>query len=695
MVPDNHIDHSHINHIIERDIERKRRKKAEYKEMNLRQYIDLVKEDPKIPQLSPERLLEIIEDHRTEDIPEHERWLGADKRYLLFSKELFGMEAPTNQVVKHIINGAMRASSGKYVLQLVGPTSSGKSTFATILKKALEHYSKKPVFMIKGCPIHEEPLNALPRYLRKNWWDPAEHPEGAKPIEDELGIPPIEGDLCPVCRDLVINQLTEASGEIRWWDLPVETFTFSIQGVRGIGSFEASADLAQDESRLIGRENIQITSTKGYDHPKAFELNGEVEKANRGILEAIEDLKPGANIKIIRVFISLAEEKKIKVQGSNFPHLYIDTFVLGHCNIKEFKEFSADQNNAALHDRMFVVPFPYTLRVKDEILVYKKLIERDSDFRKLRNIHIPDATYMVAAVFAVLTRLNDSPKFGVDRLKKLKAYNGESVLTAIEDQDKHPIDVRSLVEEWQNPDTDIEKREGMFGISYRDVLTALNTALASQKVDGCLTPLTAIRALYEVFEHRMGYTPEEVKRFRELLTAGEASNVMSEYKDFVVKTVTKAFVRAYDDIKKSIIEKYCKEVRMFRAQNRKFVRRQLADIERDPITGKPIEPDLGFMKSIEKHMGVSESSADIHRGEFLEYLEANPNANYEPLDEAAEKKLVEDNQTNIIFLLDPVRPRSEEEKRRAKDLFDGLRELGFCDICGKEVSERFYEFKKS
>ena len=58
------------------------------------------------------------------------------------------------------------------------------------------------------------------------------------------------------------------------------------------------------------------------------------------------------------------------------------------------------------------------------------------------------------------------------------------------------------------------KREGMFGLSSRDVLSAINTALV-KKNNGCLTPLTVIRALRDLFEHRMGYSPEEIKRFKE------------------------------------------------------------------------------------------------------------------------------------------------------------------------------------
>lgn len=679
--------------LIEADKERKRRRAQEHKEVTVRQYLDLVKADPRLCQNSPARLLEVIEGAGVEEVSESQRWLGTKKRFKLFSEELYGVDLQVAQVVDHVINGAKNASSGKYVLWLIGPTSSGKSTFTTLLKKALERYRDRPVFGIKGCPIREEPLNILPRNLTRRGWIAAEHPEGDRPIEDKLGIPAIEGDLCPVCRDTLKSKFTDADGVVRWWEVPVETFTFSIQGVRGIGSFEpAGGDIAQDVTELVGRENIAITSTKGYDHPLAFSLDGEVEKGNRGIVEGVE--MPKADPKIIRVFISLAEEKKIKVQGSSFPHIHIDTVVVGHGNLMEYKKFSNDQGNAALHDRIFVVPFPYTLRVNDEVRIYRKLIERDSEFVRLSGCHIPDATYKIAAAFAVLTRLQDSAKYGVTRLLKLKAYNGEAILAEM-DKDRHPVDIRALVEEFNNPDVDIEKREGMFGVSYRDVLAALNMALARQGERGCLTPLTAIRALAEVFDHRMGYSPEEIKKFREMLTSVESGSIMAEFKEFVIKTLTKAFLRAYGDLQKNIVRKYIDEARLQRSQTRRIVRRQMQEVERDKMTGRPKEPDLNFLKAMNRLMGISDSQAELAYGELLEFLESNPGEAYEPLEKAAEKKMIEDNKTNIALLLDTTRLPTEEDQRRSKDLKDALADMGFCPVCSQEICERGYEFMKA
>jgi len=672
-----------LNGVIKSDAERKRARKGAEKIVTFRNYLDLVKDDPTIAQNSPARLLEVIQNHGTTEIPEEERWSidegePVSVRYNLFSQHLFGVEKSVFQVVKYLKAGASRLSTGKQILLLVGPTASGKSTFASILKRALENYESKQVFAIDGCPMLEEPLHLLPRHLRAEF-------------EQKLGMR-IEGDLCPVCRYKLKEEFTDEDGVVRWYDVPVKTFRFSIQGTRGIGSFEPSDEKSQDISELVGRENIAISSTKGPDHPLAYSLTGELEKANRGICEGRELIK--ADEKLLWVFISVAEEKEIKVQGSSFPHLHVDTVVIGHTNLTEYKKFSTKQENEALHDRMFVVQFPYPLEIKKEVAIYKKLIQQESDFSRISKSHIAPGAFELAALFAVLTRLSPS-EMGIDVLTKAKIYNGDRALTEIRDKDKKPLDIRELREEGQSSD-DIMKREGMFGLSSRDTLSAVNTALVKQG-NGCLTPLTVIRALRDLFEHRMGYSPEEIKRFKELLSAGEGGSVITEFKEFVIRSVSKAYLKAYHDLAKELFKRYVGEVKFYREQKRKHVRGHF-DVKREDITGRPKEPDTKFMRSVEEHIPIAESEADVFRGEILEFVATNPNFSYEtytPLARAVEEKLLSDSRATLTLVLASDKPKDSEAKKRADDLFSELTNkdgLGFCPICAKEVVEKAAEF---
>lgn len=135
----------------------------------------------------------------------------------------------------------MRASTAKQILLLVGPPASGKSTFVRTLIRALENYSEHPLYRIKGCPINEDPLHALPRYLWQNHWDPvrAEKLGVEEPIEKELGIPAIKGELCPHCRMSLFSEefgkyFDKESEKEQWWKVELERFRFSTQTQDGM-----------------------------------------------------------------------------------------------------------------------------------------------------------------------------------------------------------------------------------------------------------------------------------------------------------------------------------------------------------------------------------------------------------------------------------------------------------------------------
>ncbi|MBI5742259.1 MAG: hypothetical protein HZA25_00270 [Candidatus Niyogibacteria bacterium] len=670
--------------IFKRDAEIKIQKNRDRRTVSFRDYLAMVEGDPKLAQNAPARLLEVVLSAGVEDIPPHEQWLGADKKYNLFSGTLFGLEKSIDQVVSYLRAGAAGLSTGKQILLLAGPTASGKSTFANILKSALEKYKERPVYAIKGCPVHHEPLLLLPRYLRGE-------------MSAKLGVK-IKGDLCPVCRHMLAEEYTvkdgEEKGTVRWWDVPVERFTFSIQGTRGIGSFEPSDEKSSDVTELVGRENIAISSTKGPDHPLAYSLSGELEKANRGLCEGRELIK--ADEKLLWVFISVAEEQEIKVQGSTFPHISIDTVVIGHTNLTEFKTFTTRQANEALHDRIYVVHFPYELRVKKEVAIYHKLIETESNFGSLKRCHIAPEALEMAAIFAVLTRLTKSAT-GLPEMVKLKVYNGDKALTELEGKDKKPIDIRHLLEEGQSS-TDIAKREGMFGVSPRDILAALNVAIVEQSGagGGCLTPLTVIRSLRNVFEHRMGYSPEDINTFQSLLSSGEGSNVLSEYREMITRAVTQAYLRGYRDLAEELFRKYVKEADFYRNRHRKFVRGQNLEVERDVVTGKPKEPDEKFLRSVEAFVPISEGEANAFRGEILEYRAGDPQNfgydSYPPLAKAVEKKLIADSKATLTLVLSSDKPKGEEEKKRINDLFSALIEQGHCEHCAKEAVTKAREF---
>lgn len=668
-----------LEKIIKEDAEIKRKKHQEKREIKFKEYLKLLENDPLIAQNSPSRLLEIINRAGTEEIPETEQWMGTDRRYNLFS-QLFGIEKSVAELVNFFNTGASRLSTGKKILLLIGPPASGKSTTVSIIKRALEHYDVRPVFMIKDCPMFEEPLHLLPRYLRKE-------------IYEKLNIL-IEGDLCPPCRFNLENNFRDGDGVLRWEDVPVETFTFSEQGRRGIGSFVPTQELAADVTVLSGKPNIAYLKF-GPNHPLAYSLSGELEIGNRGVCEGVEMIK--CDEKLLWTFIGVGEEKLIKVHGSTFPNISVDIAVIGHTNLNEYKEFCSRKENEALHDRIFVIPFIYPLKVKDEIKIYRKLIQTESDFSSLKKCHIAPGSLEMAAIFAILTRMSPS-QMGIDSLTKLKLYNGDKALTEIEDREKRPIDNRQIREEGQ-ANADISKREGMFGISSRAILNALNTALVEQAgKNGCLTPLKTIKALRERLEYLPGITAEDVEKYKILLSAGEGGTVITEYEDFILKTVNKAFLKAYSPIARSIIRDYIKEVDLYHRRKSKFLLGHQEEIEREPESGKPREPNLKQLRSVEMHAGINEDQADIFRSEVLitiAIMAKQPNFKYEniydrypALAKAVDKKLLADNKNNLAHLMADHESKTEEDRKRINEMFKELSDSGCCEICANEFLKK-------
>ncbi len=685
------------------DVVDKSKKVKEEKEsvITLKEYLGLVRDNPKIAQSSPARIWEMFEKAGREKITDREKEiLQADYRYKLVADELYGVERAVEEIAEYFKAGAKRASTAKQILLLVGPPASGKSTFVRTLIRALENYNEHTLYRIKGCPMNEDPLHALPRYLRQNHWDPerAEKLGVDKPIEIELGIPPIKGELCPHCRMSLFSEefgeyYDKESGREMWWKVELDKFRFSTQTQDGIGSFEPSDEKTQDVGDLVGHENIGITNNPKYgrNHPNAFWLDGALENGNRGITEGREFLKKGIDERLLWVFINVAEEQEIKIYGSSFPHISVDTVVIGHCNLTGYKEFTANSAHEALHDRIYSVPFPYPLRIQDEMKVYKKLIEKESEF-DFGKIHIAPEVFRLAAIFAVLTRLKDSD-MGVNKMTKLEAYNGE--LADLTDKDQQPVDLRELIKEGQFSD-DIEKREGMFGVSSRDVLAALNQALAKLDDDeGCLTHLNAVKSLRGVFRHRLGYEAEEIDSFMDSLTSGEGSSVMEKFEDIIMGEVSKAYLETYGDLINDLFEKYIREAEYARKLKRKYVKSSTGNYKRDTVTGEVLEPDYKFLRSVEKFMQVSEKEADIFRGEILELKNAREDFgpdSYRPLRKAIEDKVLEDAKSNLHLVLSTDRAREDSEKKKGEQIYQNLiNKRGFCEVCAKEAIEKVTE----
>src|SRR5580765_3640148 len=364
-------------------------------EGSFRDYFELVAQNPRIAQLSHARVNDMVHAagvDRLNEGTQHEIL-----SYNFFSPELFGIEEPIARIVEYFKSAAQRLEVRKRILLLMGPVGGGKSTIVNMLKRGLEEWTKTEggaVYAIKDCPMHEEPLHLIPQQLRSE-------------IEKHYGIY-IEGDLCPQCR----YSLEKTYGG-RHEDVKVHRVAFSEKERVGIGTFSPSDPKSQDITELTGSIDLSTIGEVGVESdPRAYRFDGELNIANRGVMEFIEMLK--CDEKFLYVLLTLSQEQNIKT--GRFSMIYADEVVVSHTNENEYNSFVGNKKSEALQDRIILVKVPYNLRASDEVKIYEKLLKQSA----LQNVHIAPYTLRVASIFAILTRLEPSKKAGMSQMKKLK-----------------------------------------------------------------------------------------------------------------------------------------------------------------------------------------------------------------------------------------------------------------------------------
>ena len=622
-------------------------------------YMQKVETTPEIANLSPARIYNMIMKKGTSPVDKSILTKGYEDLvwYNFFSGEIFGNRTAEaiHDIMRFLKASARRTETGKRILMLVGPVASAKSTISTLIKRGLER-DDTPKYALVGCPLHEEPLHAIPEDNRAFW-------------EEKLGVK-IEGNLCPVCQLNVDQHFTNSDGSVRWHDLPVEQIKISEQRRIGIGTFTPSDPKSQDVSELIGSVNMGKVAIHGESDPRGYTFDGELQVANGGLIEYIEILK--ADTKFHYVLITAAQEQTIK--APRFPQMYIDTLILSHTNHTEFFKFANNKENEALHDRMYIINIPWNDRVQDEVKIYKKLIS-ESEFTK---VHISPQALEVAAQFAVLTRYHDSDQ--INLIKKMKLYNGEYLEEFAKGKD---FDVRKLREEGK------ANNECMEGISPRFITNALNIILAAKEsVDtgenseycGCITALDMIRSIRNTFDHHIGHDAKNRKAFEELLTADNDS-ILSEYREFAKREVSKAFVHAYDDQADELFGRYMVNVTAY-CKNETVL---------DSV-GEFQEPDEDIMRAIEEQIGIpKESKKDFRKGIFVYQADALLQKKeftwrtYNPLKLAIEKKLMTDLKNVVTLSIADTTVTSPKAERRRDTAMQTLLDKNYCPNCAKHL----------
>ena len=559
-------------------------------EGTFKEYLDIVKRRPEVAQTAHARVYSMIKEagYSNEE---------GKKSYHFFENEIFGLEDAIERLVEEYFHpAAKRLDVRKRILLLMGPVSGGKSTIVTLLKRGFERYSRTDqgaVYAIKGCPMHEDPLHLIPSDLREDFYK-------------EFGIR-IEGALSPL-NSMRLEK--EYDGKIE--DVIIERIFFSEDKRVGIGTFTPSDPKSQDIADLTGSIDFSTIAEYGSESdPRAYRFDGELNKANRGMMEFQEMLK--LDEKFLWHLLSLTQEGNFK--AGRFALISADELIIAHTNETEYRSFIANKKNEALHSRIIVMPIPYNLQVSQEEKIYEKMIQES----EMNQVHIAPHALRTAATFSILTRLEDSKKPGMDLVKKMRLYDGETI------EGYNDIDVEELKKE--------SSTEGMHGIDPRYVINRISSAIIRKDIPS-INALDVLRSLKEGLDQHASISKEDKERYMNFIATAR-----KEYDEIAKKEVQKAFVYSYEESAITLMNNYLDNVEAFCNKNKL----------RDPLTGEEMNPDEKLMRSIEEQIGISENAKKGFREEILIRLSAYARkgkrfeySSHERLREAIQKKLFAD-----------------------------------------------------
>jgi serine protein kinase len=641
------------------------------------EYLQLVRERPKITRNAFQRVYDMVISYGTDEYIDNKKRLT---RYHFFQDPIdggkdavFGLDIPLMRLMNVLKAAASGYGPERRVILLHGPVGSSKSTIARLLKKGLEAYSKSPdgalyTFKwvnLKGTglasesedefdsPMHDEPLRLVPL----DWRDKATEQLGL--VNEQFRVK-VEGDLDPASRFIFQGLMFKYGGD--WGKvvskhIRVRRLILSEKDRVGIGTFQPKDEKNQDSTELTGDINYRKIAEYGSDSdPRAFNFDGEFNIANRGIVEFVEMLK--LDVAFLYDLLGASQEHKIKPK--KFAQTDIDEVILGHTNEAEYKRLVNNEFMEALRDRTIKIDIPYITRLSDEVKIY----EKEFNAKRVRGKHIAPHTAEVAAMWAVLTRLEEPKKHNLQIVQKMKLYDGKVLPGYSQDT------VKELRKE--------SKNEGMLGISPRYVQDKISNALVSDVAEGTINPFMVLNELEKgLGAHSLITNEEQRKRYRELIGV-----VKSEY-DEIVKNEVQRAISADEEAISKLAGNYIDNIKAYALKER----------VKNRYTGKDEEPDERLMRAIEEKIDIPENRKDDFRREIMNYIGAKAIEGKkfdwqtnDRLRRALELKLFED-QKDSIKLKTLVSSVVDKETQEKIDIIKSrlMRYFGYNEVSATDV----------
>ncbi len=627
---------------------------------SLADYLAMVRSRPELARNAYQRMYDLLVASGVDDAPAGS---GRPPHYRFFDdpddggrEAIFGLEQPLADLVSHLRAAAFGLGPERRVLLLHGPVGSSKSTIARLMKRGLERSSRTEAgavysyrWHIDGewhdCPMNEDPLHLLPdEVLPDVFADLNARSTGEVTLEPT-------GSLCPICRHWRDHLLAESGGDFAAVEaaIQVRRVVFSEQDRVGIGTFQPKDEKNQDSTELTGDINYRRIAVYGSDSdPRAFNFDGEFHVANRGMIEFIELLK----LDVAFLYDLLGATQEHSVKPKKFAQTDIDEVILGHTNSPEFRRLQNNELMEAFRDRTTRIDIPYNTRLRDEVRIYEKTFGSDGCCGRHLSPHALEA----AAMWAVLTRLEEPSHAGLSLIQKLRLYDGQDV----------PGFTEATVGDLRHE----ARGEAMTGVSPRFIQDRIAAALVEVGGRPCVTPFAVLDSLDAGLEHHPLIESDEQRAgYRELLA------LVREEVEETVKNEVRFAVAADTDAVQRLCGNY-------------------VDAVTESVDGHS-SVDERLMRSIEEKIGVTEARKSDFRREIVNYIEAlssrserftytsNPR-----LRAALELKLFEDCRDTFKITSSASSVVDPDVESKVDVVVSRLvRDEGYCEACGRSTLE--------
>lgn len=302
----------------------------------------------------------------------------------------------------------------------------------------------------------------------------------------------------------------------------------------------------------------------------------------------------------------------------------------------------------------------YATRLRDEVRCYERAVAP-----RLGGVHLAPHTLEMAALWAVMTRLDPPRQQGVSLSQKAKLYDGQRVPGLGE------ADVAAL--------RHAAPGEGTFGVPPDYVLGRIVAALEAHPAEKCLRFCMVLHEVEAGLDGLQVADGETLCRSRELLVA-----VRGEFEKVVADEVGRAVTLDEDSL-----ERLCSR---YVDNARGYVQREKI---RNRYTGTFEDPDERLLRSVEEKIDVPEAGKDRFRGVIMDQvgdcaiaLRKFTSTTNPGLRLALELKLHEDSGDAARLTVSRLGSRAADsagqEKLEAVKL-RLIRDHGYCEVCAGDA----------